>query len=134
MSRAVFVDTSILLLAAGTSADQAACAHALRTWHAESVAVHLAAETVQEFVFHRRRMGDARQAIRESRALLAACVVHAMDVEVLDRGLGLMESGLRGREAMIAATALLAGFTEIVSADSDFDGTPGLTRVDPRLL
>lgn len=32
---------------------------------------------------------------------------------------------------MHAATALAHGFTEIVSADTDFDDVPGLTRIDP---
>lgn len=132
MRSAVFVDTSILLLAAGTSADQPACAAALRGWREASTEVHIAAEIVQEFAFHRRRVGDVARAIRETRALLAASVVHPLDEKVLERGLDLMGAGLRGRDAMIAATALLAGFTELVSADSDFDGVPGLQRVDPR--
>lgn len=126
------MDTSILLLAAGQSPDGVVCARAMRAWQTESVDMHIAAETVQEFAFHRRRVGDPQRAIAETRALLAASVVHSMDLQVLDRGLDLMEAGLRGRDAMIAATALLAGFEEIASTDSDFDGTPGLRRVDPR--
>ena len=132
MSGAVFVDTSVLLLAAGQSPDRASCAAALKGWWAESVEVHVAAETVQEFAFHRRRMTDARQAVTETRSLVAASIVHPLDGEVLARGLDLMEVGLRGRDAMIAASALVAGFAEIVSADSDFDVVPGLRRVDPR--
>jgi predicted nucleic acid-binding protein len=30
-----------------------------------------------------------------------------------------------------AATALASGFTQIVSCDGDFDGIPGLERLDP---
>ena len=132
MTAAVFVDTSVLLLAAGRSADAAACAKALRDWQSEAVEVHLAAETVQEFVVHRTRIGHERRAIAETPILASASVVHATDVDVLDRDLDLMEVGLRGRDAMIAATPLMAGFEEIVSTDSDFDTTPGLRRVDPR--
>ena len=36
-----------------------------------------------------------------------------------------------GRDAVHAATALAAGFTEIVSADRDLDRVPGLTRRAP---
>lgn len=132
MTAAVFVDTSVLLLTAGRSAAAAACAGALRTWQSGAVEMNIAAETVQEFVVHRTRVSDAERAIRETRTLVSASVVHALDVEVLDRGLDLMGVGLRGRDAMIAATALMAGFEEIVSADADFDSIPGLRRVDPR--
>jgi len=41
------------------------------------------------------------------------------------------DCGLRGRDAVHAATALAAGFHLIVSCDEDFDAVPGLTRVDP---
>ena len=41
---------------------------------------------------------------------------------------------VRGRDAVHAATALLAGFTEIVSADKDLGSVPGLRRLDPANL
>ncbi|WP_235019859.1 type II toxin-antitoxin system VapC family toxin [Ruania rhizosphaerae] len=62
----------------------------------------------------------------------AACVVHAFDEAVTDRTVDLVErSTIAGRDAVHAATALEAGFTEIVSLDRDFDRVPGLTRREP---
>lgn len=132
MSGAVFVDTSVLLLAHGaSSAEGRACLRAVSRWREEDTALHVAAETIQEFAFHRLRRAGVERAVVETRLLMEAAVVHALDAAVLDRGLALMHAGLRGRDAMIAATALVAGFTEIVSVDGDFDVMPGLARVGP---
>ena len=52
---------------------------------------------------------------------------------MLATALDLIDTGTaQGRDAVHAATALRAGFSEIVSLDRDVDGIPGLTRVDPR--
>jgi len=60
------------------------------------------------------------------------CVLHTFDDEVLTRALDLAgNSELGGRDAVHAATALTAGFEEIVSADRDFDAVPGLRRIAP---
>jgi hypothetical protein len=62
-------------------------------------------------------------------------VLHPFDDPVVAKMLDLMDdSRLRGRDAVHAATAVLAGFTTIVSADRDFDGVPGLRRLDPSEL
>ena len=92
---------------------------------------HLTTEAVQVFVFHRRRRGDGN-AVRVARELGEVCTLHAFDAQVLDRALDLMEhSDMRGRDAVHAAAALQAGFSEILSADPDFDDVPGLSRIDP---
>ena len=60
---------------------------------------------------------------------------HDFTAAIQARSLDLMEvSGVRGRDAVHAATALTAGFTEIVTNDRGFDGIPGLRRIDPRDL
>ena len=59
-------------------------------------------------------------------------VWHPVDQEILRRTAALVATGaIGGRDAVHAATALAAGFTEIVSADRDFDRVPGLTRRSP---
>ena len=96
------------------------------------VALHLSTEAIQEFLHHRLRRGARQDAIEDARDAMALCQIHPFDANVLARAVHLIEtSTIRGRDAVHAATALAAGFTEIVSADTDFDDVPGLTRVDP---
>lgn len=128
----VFLDANVLLLAAGGDHPlRDPCRRVVDAIMHGSARGHVTTEAVQEFVFHRRRRGDAA-AVPKARELCAMCVIHPFDVEVLDRALDLMAvSGVRGRDAVHAAAALRAGFGEILSADPDFDRVPGLTRVDP---
>lgn len=54
------------------------------------------------------------------------------DREVLDLSLELIErTGIRGRDAAHAATALAYGIETIASPDPVFDAVPGLRRIDP---
>lgn len=74
----------------------------------------------------------AAGAVAEARRLRDMAVVHPFDERVLDKALELIDStSIRGRDAVHAATAMLAGFDEIVSVDRDFDHVPGLRRVSP---
>lgn len=131
-AQAVFVDTSPLLLAVGAGPLGESWRWVLVEWRERQVEVHVGAETIQEYAHHRLRRVRPALVVEEARSLLQACVVHPLDETALGRGLDLVEAGsARGRDAMLAGTALAAGFTEIVSADSDFDRIPGLRRVDP---
>lgn len=128
----VFLDANVPLLAAGGDHPlRAPCRSVIDAISSGRVRGHLTTEAVQEFVFHRRRRGDDN-AVRAARELREMCTVHPFDTQVLDRALDLMEhSGLRGRDAVHAAAALQAGFSEILSADPDFADVPGLSRLDP---
>ncbi len=128
-----FVDTSVLLVAAGgDSPDRAACQAFLQRAREQGRELHASVEAVQEFVHHRMRREGRAPALAKARALADACVLHTFDDEVLRAALRLIEgSDLRGRDAVHAATALRAGFAEIVSLDPDFDRAPGLVRVQP---
>jgi predicted nucleic acid-binding protein len=57
-------------------------------------------------------------------------------VQAADVGLGLSlfetHARLTARDAMFAAVALNRGVDAILSADQDFDGIPGIERIDPR--
>lgn len=130
--RRVFLDSSVLLLAAGAEHPlREACRGLVRAVAEKRVEGHVSTEGIQELVFHRMRKGD-EQAVRIGRGMATICTLHAFDDRVLDRALALIdEAGMRGRDAVHAATAILAGFSQIVSADADFEGVPGLSRVDP---
>lgn len=131
--RRLFLDTSPLLFAVGQEHRHKAAGMALLAAAQEArIEIHIAAETVQEYVFHRLRRVSRQDAVDEARDLRALCVSHPLDEDVLDRGLRLLQtSDLRGRDAFIAAAGLCAGFDHIVSVDSDFDGIPGLQRIPP---
>ena len=91
------------------------------------------AEMVREVVHHRLRMtNDPGRAVADARdvALLASIV--AFDEAVLLTALELIaESGIRGRDAVHAATALTRGVRAIISTDPAFDAVPHLERVEP---
>ncbi|WP_346767634.1 type II toxin-antitoxin system VapC family toxin [Knoellia koreensis] len=92
----------------------------------------MSAETVQEFLYHRIRMGSRDSALQEVSALRSALVAHPLDDAVIDAALRLIEQGpVRGRDAMVAATAVVHGFDTIVTLDRDFDAIPGLRRLEP---
>lgn len=128
----VFLDATVLVLAqGGPDPRRKACQEIVAAVRDGRAQAHVSTETVQEFVFHRLRKGDP-QAVALGRAAAALCVLHPFDAQVLESALALMESGaVRGRDAVHAATAIRAGFAEIVTTDRDFDDVPGLSRVDP---
>lgn len=128
----LFLDTTVLALAAGGDDPRRdACIRVLTAARDGRARLHVSTEAVQELVFHRQRRRDA-DALALGRELARLCILHPFDTDVLDEALGLMERGpVRGRDAVHAATALLAGFDAIVSTDDDFDGVAGLRRTDP---
>lgn len=97
--------------------------------------LHASVEMVQEVVFHRMRRADRVDAVAVARLVADSCQLHDFDAAVLRRALSLIsEGGVGGRDSVHAATALEAGIGVIVSPDADFDGIPGLTRIDPTRL
>lgn len=128
-----FLDTTVLAYAFGGSHTlREACQQILADRASGDVELHVSTEAVQEFLHHRLRRADRAPALRQAREISAFCVVHPFDAVVLNRSLALIATTpIRGRDAVHAATALEHDFTEIVSADPDFDDVPGLRRVDP---
>ncbi len=131
--RPVFVDPSVLLLAVGGEHPwREPCRAVLGAAAAGEVRLHLSVEGGQEFLFHRLRRVGRQQAVEQFALLDRLAVWHSFDVEILRRSAELVRNDhARGRDAVHAATALAAGFASIVSCDPDFDGIPGLTRLDP---
>ncbi len=132
----LFLDPSVLLLAVGGAHPRRAdCRGVLAAAAGSQLRIHMSVEGGQEFLFHRLRMAGREQAIAEFDAVDGLTIWHEFDVEVLRHSRALVERGLaRGRDAVHAATAIDAGFAQIVSTDRDFDGIPGLRRVDPKEL
>lgn len=129
-----FVDSSVLLLASGAAhPGRDGAVKFLEDAGRRGETIHVSVEAVQEVAFHRLRRGVSRRtALDEAERLMTSAVLHPFDEDVMARALLLMRATrLRGRDAVHAATALLAGFTEIVSSDQDFDSVPGLRRIDP---
>ncbi len=129
----VFIDSTVPIYAVGgPSPHKDACLAVLDAAARGEIELHASVEMVQEFLFHRMRRGDRGEAVRQARTVTSAVVLHDFDDGVLHEALGLVERhGLRGRDAIYAATALRNGFTEILTSDPDFNHCPGLTRLDP---
>lgn len=129
----VFLDTAVLALAVGGDHPlRAACRSYLHRAERGELEVHVSVEALQELLFHRMRRGERGDAVALVRDVRDLCHVHALDDTVVLRMLDLVgESSLGGRDAVHAATALVAGFVEIVTPDADFDGVPGLRRRAP---
>lgn len=133
MIQRLFVDSNVLLLAAGSDhAMRDACRRVIAAAMDPGFEVHVSAEALQEFCFHRLRRSDRAAAVGATRILSESLLVHDFDRPIVARMLDLLEStSLRGRDAVHAATALEHGFDSIVTADADFEGVPGLTRIAP---
>lgn len=127
------MDTSVWLLAVGEDhVDRAVCRRLVSAADEGMAVLHSSVEAVQEFAFHRLRRTDRAVALDETMSMRAAAILHDFDQDTLDRTLRLMASTtLRGRDAVHAATALRAGFDQIVTLNADFDGVPGLTSIHP---
>ena len=130
----LFIDTPVLLYALGVeSPERTSCRRLLQTSVDRDVRPHTDVEVLQEVLYHRLRRTTRKQALAECRQLADNLVVHDVTLEVWHRATELVETTpIRGRDAFHAAAALLAGFDAIVTTDSDFDGIPGLRRIDPR--
>ena len=131
--RRKFLDTAALILAVGGQHPlREACRTYLEEAAARRVSLHVSAEAMQELLYHRMRRSERSDALAVVRDVRAVCHVHSFDDRVVDRMISLVEATpIRGRDAVHAATAIEAGFTEIVSPDPDFDDVPGLSRRSP---
>lgn len=129
----LFVDTTVLTFATGGPHPlRSPCRNLLDRVATGDIEMHASVEAVQELLFHRLRRSDRGDAVAEAHAMSSSLRLHAFDASVLDRAIELVaNTAVRGRDAVHAATALEAGFDTIVSADTDFDEIPRLTRVDP---
>lgn len=133
-SESVLIDSAIAIHALGDAPREREAARSFIAGLVRRRArAYASVEMVQEFTFHRlRRTGDRRIAATEGRYVTSLVTVLNFDREVLDLSLELIErTGIRGRDAVHAATALAYGIDVIASPDPAFDSVPGLRRIDP---
>jgi predicted nucleic acid-binding protein len=87
----LFLDSPVFLTALGLpSESRPACARLLDRAGEGELSLHTGAECIQEIVFHRLRLQGVDLAVAQTHAVRALCVVHPMDDEVLETGLGLI--------------------------------------------
>ncbi|MDR0593966.1 MAG: type II toxin-antitoxin system VapC family toxin [Bifidobacteriaceae bacterium] len=134
----VLVDSSVPLYALGGPSDlRQPCRAAMDRLAASGVAMFASVEMIQEVAFHRLRVtGDQVRAAAEAEALSQVVRLLAFDQAVLRGALKLMalSAGVRGRDAVHAATALAHGIDVVLSTDSAFGSVPGLSLVNPLAL
>lgn len=135
MEDAVLIDAATALYALNPDDPRSAsCQEHLLDLASGKSRGYVSTEMIQEVVFHRmRRTGNRAQSVEEGRGLMRSFTVLKFDDEVLYTSLNLIEQlpGVRGRDAVHAATALMYGIPKILSTDKDFDEIPGIVRVDP---
>ncbi|MDR0626719.1 MAG: type II toxin-antitoxin system VapC family toxin [Bifidobacteriaceae bacterium] len=130
------VDTSVLLYAIGAPHPlRDDCAKVLRLLATGEVEGYASVEMIQEALHHRLRVSGARAAsVKQCSDIEALVTLLPFDVRVLHRAMELVKGGgggVRGRDAVHAATALVYGIDQIISTDPAFDRVPDLTRLAP---
>jgi predicted nucleic acid-binding protein len=128
------IDSNIALYALGSESEwREACRHVLVLLAQGTIAGVASTEMLQEVAHHRLRMtGSRSRAVADTRDVMALVATVDFDEAVLHTALHLIEStGIRGRDAVHAATALTQGVDRMISIDPAFDTIPGLTRVTP---
>lgn len=131
---AVLIDAAVALHAVGRPGPHRDAARGLIASLVRSGSrAYASNEMIQEFVHHRLRVtGDRARAAADGRYVASLVTALNFDREVLDLSLELIErTGIRGRDAVHAATALAYGIEKIASPDPAFDAVPGIRRIDP---
>jgi predicted nucleic acid-binding protein len=128
-------DTSVFVYARGAEHEYREPCRTIVGLAAQGVlAGEASVELIQEYAHLLRRRGVSGSDVREqARDVAALCLLHHFTEEDLRLALNLVAThpALRMRDAVHAATALRRGISVIMSADRDFDGIPGLERLDP---
>ncbi|MGA2471648.1 MAG: type II toxin-antitoxin system VapC family toxin [Solirubrobacteraceae bacterium] len=131
----IVLDTTVLVYAKGSEHPlRDPCRELIEAIIRREIEASTTAEVIQEFVHVRaRRCGrrDAAELGRDYSELLSPLL--AVGAEDLVRGLALFErlDTLGAFDAVLAASAIGAGASALVSADAAFSGVPGLTHIVP---
>ena len=131
----ILVDSNIIMYAAGAPhANKLPSVRMLERVASGEVDAVINAEVLQE-ILHRyraiRRWDDGRRVYDLARQIFPAVI--PVTAEVLDRARRLLDdhAHLMARDALHAAVVIDEGLDAICSYDRDFDGIPGLRRVEP---
>jgi predicted nucleic acid-binding protein len=132
------IDSAVPILAAGDPSElRSSCRRLIEMGASRRIRLLASTEMIQEFTFHRlRRTGDRQRSVTEAEELMAFIETVPFDNSILRDSLELIRktSLIRGRDAVHAATALALGLEWVITPDNDFDGVPGLSRLDPAAI
>jgi uncharacterized protein len=133
--RRFLFDTGVFLYAlGGEHLYREPCQAILREIRGGRLAGEASAELVHEFAYVRQRRVRARaDAAHWARRVKRSCPLHPVGLADIERALDLWcdHERLDIRDAIFAAQALNRDIDAILSPDRDFDGIPGLERIDP---
>lgn len=133
--RRFLYDTGVFVYALGGPHDyRDPCRAILHYGERGLLAAEASVELVHEFAYVRRRQGVTRhEASEAARAIAGTCPLHPVTPSDMELALRLWveHERLDVRDAVFAAQALNRKIDAILSPDRDFDGIPGLERVDP---
>lgn len=134
MRRFLF-DTGVFLYALGSEHHyREPCQEILREMRGGSLAGEASIELIHEFAYVRQRRVRARADVAHwARRIERSCPLHTVERTDIERALDLWceHERLDMRDAIFAAQALNRDIDAILSPDRDFDGIPGLERIDP---
>lgn len=131
----IVLDTTVLVYAKGAEHPlRDPCRRLIAAVAEEGLAATTTVEAIQEFVHVRARRRDRADAAalgRDYAELLSPLL--GVEREHLDRGLELFQrlERLGAFDAVLAAAAIDAGATALVSADTAFAAVPALTHLVP---
>jgi predicted nucleic acid-binding protein len=133
--RRFLFDTSVFIYAlGGEHRYREPCRAILTEMRGGGLAGETSIELVHEFSHVRYRHGIARAEASESAGdIVGMCPSHTVVRGDIERAMGLWceHERLDMRDAIFAAQALNRDIDAILSPDRDFDGIPGLERIDP---
>ena len=136
MSPAVFLDANVPIYASGKEHPyRDPCARILQMAAAHPRSFISDVEVLQELM-HRYRASGRWRLGREALQAFAE-VMHDRIEPVFEEDIILAatwadtHSGVSSRDLVHAAVMRRVGSVRVISADTDFDGLPGLTRLDP---
>ena len=133
----VFIDTSVIMYAAGRPHDHRdACRAVLTRVASGELAGVTSVEVVQE-ILHRFGRADRDVGARMAQGVLDLFGdLLPVDRQVVGATVARYRSraGLSARDAIHVATCDVHAIAEIVSVDTDFDAVDGVTRLDPHVL
>ncbi len=134
MRRFLF-DTGVFVYALGAEHFyREPCRAILREMRGGQLAGEASVELIHEFTYVRGRKMVARSEAAESaRDIADMCRLQVVEPSDIERALDLWSDyeRLDMRDAIFAAQALNRDIDAILSPDRDFDGIPGLERIDP---
>ncbi len=132
----IFLDANVFMYAVGMDLEwRETCDAVVERLQESGVWVVTNAEVLQEILhryFSQHRPGDAQTV---HRAVLELCdEIIPVTEHHITRALALLfeHQRLSTRDAVHIATMEERGIRTILSADQDFDGVPGVDRIDPR--